>query len=176
MNIVLIGYRGAGKSTVGRRVAGHLGRKFLDTDDLVERREGRSIRAIVQSSGWGRFRAMEKEIIREAASGDDLVIAPGGGAIVDPENLARLKSNGWVLWLKADSEVLLSRIGRSRMSPDLRPSLTGRGTLEEVREVLAARDPLYQNAADAQVDTTRLSLDEVVERIVSFVKPRREGM
>jgi shikimate kinase len=175
MNLVLIGFRGAGKSTVGRRIAGRLGREFIDTDDLVEKREVRSIREIVHTSGWNHFRAVEKKVIAELAAGDGLVIAPGGGAVVDQENVARLKRNGWMLWLKADPEVLLSRLDLGRADANRRPSLTGKGTLEELREVLGGRESLYEGAADVTIDTTKMSEDEVVTRILSLVSSR-EGI
>ncbi len=174
MNIVLIGYRGAGKSTVGRRVAGILGRKFVDTDELVEKREGCSIRDLVQSSGWGRFRSAEKNIIAEVAAADGLVIAPGGGAVVDGGNVARLKGNGWMLWLKADAEILQKRLNHNRRSRDRRPSLTGKGTLEELREVLRDREALYEEAADVQIDTSGMREDEVVAKILRLLGDRRE--
>lgn len=172
MNVVLIGYRGAGKSTVGRRLATRLGREFVDTDDLLEKRHGALIRDIVKSRGWGHFRAMEKRIIEEISSGDNLVIAPGGGAVLDDENVRSLKKNGLVIWLKADRQVLYKRTGEDPRTISSRPTLTGKGTLEEFEEVMAYREPFYQKAADIQLDTVDLELEEVVERILSILLER----
>ncbi len=172
MNIVLIGYRGAGKSSVGRRVAGRLRKGFVDTDELVESREGRSIKEIVDSAGWARFRKLEKAVIAETALRDGLVIAPGGGAVADGENVARLKANGRILWLKAGCETLAERLSRNIRAHGRRPSLTGRDIVEELRDVLAEREPLYERAADDEIDTTALSEDEVVEKIMEIVNVR----
>jgi shikimate kinase len=172
MNIVLIGYRGAGKSTVGRRLATRLGREFVDADDLLEKRQGALIRDIVKSLGWEHFRAMEKRIIEEISSGDNLVIAPGGGAVLDDENVRSLKKNGLVIWLKADRQVLYRRMGEDPRTISSRPTLTGKGTLEEFEEVMAFREPFYQKAADIQLDTVDLEVEEVVERILSILLER----
>ncbi len=99
MNIVLIGYRGAGKSAVGEKLAARLGKEFVDADDLLEKREGRRIREIVESQGWQYFRALEKEILSEVAARDNLVIAPGGGAVLDMANVKALQKNGLIIWL-----------------------------------------------------------------------------
>ncbi len=176
MNVVLIGYRGAGKSTVGRRLAKRLGKRFMDTDDLLEKREGSSIRDIVRSSGWNHFRAMEKQIIKEAAGQDDLVIAPGGGAVLDAENLGSLKRNGLIIWLKAEPRIHHQRLLLSKRTGKSRPPLTGKGTLAEVAEVLAAREPFYEEAADIRIDTTMLNKEEVLERILSSLPNRAERM
>ena len=91
MNLVLIGYRGSGKSTVGRRLAASLKMTFVDTDDLIEEREGISITDIVKSHGWGHFRKLENHVIEEISKKDLLVIAPGGGAVLDTDNVKALK-------------------------------------------------------------------------------------
>jgi len=170
MNIVLIGYRGAGKSTVGSRLAIRMGKGFVDTDDLVEERQGASIRDIVESNGWGHFRAAEKRIIEEVSRKDNLIIAPGGGAVLDPENVRALRENGLIIWLKADREVLCRRIGHDSRSDARRPTLTGKGALEEFAEVMASRNPFYERAADAEIDTSGLDVEEVIGAVLSIME------
>jgi shikimate kinase len=173
MNIVLIGYRGAGKSTVGKMLAARAGRTFVDTDERVERQCGSSIGDIVQSKGWQHFRNLEKGVIEEICRGDELIIAPGGGAVLDPANVRALKKDGILIWLKADAEVLGRRINQDPHTPASRPSLTGKGTLEDLQEVLVMRNPFYAAAADVQVDTSALSLEETAEKVWSIVQKRR---
>ena len=173
MNIVLIGYRGAGKSTVGRMLAARAGKRFVDADELVEKHYGASISDIVQSKGWQHFRDLEKGAIEEICQGDHLIIAPGGGAVLDPANVQSLKKNGFVIWLKADGEVLSRRMNLDPRTPAGRPTLTGKGALEEFQDVLAVRNPYYARAADVQVDTSALNLEEVVEKVCSILQERK---
>jgi shikimate kinase len=175
MNIVLIGYRGAGKSAVGRMLAARTGGKFVDADDLVEKQCGASIRDIVQSKGWQHFRDLERGIIEEICREDQLIIAPGGGAVLDPANVRSWKKNGLVIWLQADGEVLEKRMNQDPRTPAGRPTLTGKGAMEEFQEVLAARIPYYAQAADVQVDTSALSLEDVVARVWSIVQERKRA-
>ena len=172
MNIVLIGYRGAGKSTVGRRLAALTKKEFVDTDDLVEERHGARISDIVKSWGWEHFRAMEKRIIEEISSGDNLVIAAGGGVVLDPANVISLKRNGLVIWLKADRQVLYKRMDLDPRTKASRPTLTGKGALEELGDIMAAREPFYEKAAEIQFDTADLGVEEVVESILPIIKDR----
>jgi len=176
MNIVLIGYRGAGKSVVGSRLAIRMGKGFVDTDNQVEERQGASIRDIVESYGWEHFRAAEKKIIEEVSHNDDFIIAPGGGAVLDPENVVSLKKNGLIIWLKADREILCQRIDRDSRTVGSRPTLTGKGAMEEFGEVMAVRNPFYEQAADAEIDTTDMDLEEVVEALLSTIREKMGGV
>ena len=176
MNIVLIGYRGAGKSAVGAELASRAGIDFVDTDDLVEKHQGASIRDIVAAGGWEHFRAVEKKIIGEISRKDNLIIAPGGGAVLDPENVRSLKENGLIIWLKADREILCQRIERDPRSAGRRPTLTGKGALEEFGEVMSVRNPLYERAADAKIDTAGLNVEEVAEAVLSVIREKTGGL
>ena len=176
MNIVLIGYRGAGKSTVGGRLALRMGNEFVDTDNQVEERQGASIRDIVESHGWDHFRAVEKTVVQENSEKDNLIIASGGGVVLDPENVASLKKNGLIIWLKADREILCQRIDRDSRTVGSRPTLTGKGTMEEFGEVMAVRNPFYERAADAEIDTTGMDLEEVVEALLSIIREKKGGL
>lgn len=106
MNIILIGYRCSGKTTVGRILAQDMKRDLMDTDRLIEEKTRLSIPLYVSQKGWRRFRELEREIIRELATQDNLVIGTGGGVVMDRENVKTLKRNGWVVWLKADSSII----------------------------------------------------------------------
>jgi len=172
MNIVLIGYRFAGKSTVGSRLAARLQMKFVDTDNLIEERHGVLISDIVKSYGWEYFRAMEKQIIEEISNQDHSVIAPGGGAVLEAENVKALRRNGLIIWLKADSEAIRKRIEQDPRPFVRRPSLTGKGVLEELEEVMAYRKPFYERAAGVELDTSNLDVEAVVEAVLKILQER----
>jgi len=174
MNIVLIGYRGSGKSRVGRRLASRMGSKFIDTDDLIESKEGK-ISDMVKSRGWDYFRAIEKRMIEEISREDNLVIALGGGAVLDADNVVNLERNGLIVWLKADSEVLRKRMTEDHRTFVSRPTLTGKGTVEELEEVMAYRNPFYEKAAKIQFDTSSLDVEAVAEKIVTILKETVRG-
>jgi shikimate kinase len=166
MNIVLIGYRGAGKSAVGRRLAARLGRTLVSTDAEVVKRADRTIPEIVAKEGWEYFRDLESDICRELADRDQLVIDTGGGAILRPQNVEALKKNGTVFWLEASVETITKRIGRDTQ----RPSLTGtKSFVDEIQDVLRERTPQYQAAADHVIRTEDQPIDQLVETLLTFV-------
>ncbi len=166
VNIVLIGYRCTGKTSVGRTLSDKLGKEFVDTDTLIERRAGRSIDKMVAEDGWDRFRKIESEIIAEVSRRDEQVIATGGGIVMDWRNVENLGKNGRLIWLKGDAEVIRRRMGDDRQAKVVRPSLTGIDPLEEIRQVLSLRIPLYERAASFSVDTSGSSIQEVAETII----------
>lgn len=168
MNIVLIGYRGSGKSETGSALAARLGWPCVSTDALIAAAAGMPIADFVAARGWDAFRDLETRIVAETAERDSTVIDTGGGAVVRPENAARLRKNGYVVWLRAAAETIRDRIGADTG----RPSLTGaKSFLDEIGEVLAERTPLYQSAADASVDTDGKVPDtiagEILERLAA---------
>ncbi|MEO0249961.1 MAG: shikimate kinase [candidate division WOR-3 bacterium] len=171
MNLVLIGHRCAGKTTVGKRVADRLRRRFVDTDDLLQQRYG-PIRTIVETGGWPYFRLLEKRIIKEISNQDDLVIAPGGGFVLDPDNVTALKKKGFLIWLKAEPQVLYARMMNDPRTLAQRPSLTGKGMMEETEELIATRAPLYGRAAEVQLDTSTLDVETVMQRVLSIFKEK----
>ena len=166
MNIVLIGYRCSGKTVVGKILARELGRAFLDTDALIEERSGRSIERMISTKGWDQFRETEKRLVEEVSRRNNLVIATGGGIVMDGENVKNLKQNGWVVWLKGEPEVLKERMAKEQGSGRVRPSLTGADPLEEIREVLNVREPFYEQAGDLVVDTSSLSIRDAADLII----------
>ncbi|MEO8047677.1 MAG: shikimate kinase [Nitrospirota bacterium] len=166
MNIVLIGYRGAGKSAVGRRLAARLGRTLVSTDAEIVKRAHRSIPEIIAQDGWEYFRDLESDICRELANRDQLVIDTGGGAILRVHNVEVLKKNGTVFWLEASVGTITKRIGGDTQ----RPSLTGtKSFVDEIQDVLRERTPKYQAAADHVIRTDDLPIDQLVERLLTLV-------
>ena len=166
MNIVLMGYRGTGKSTVGRLLAARLGRELVSTDAEIVKRAQRTIPEIVAQEGWEYFRDLESVICRELASRDQLVIDTGGGAILRAQNVEALKKNSTVFWLTASVETIAKRIGGDNQ----RPSLTGtKSFVDEIQDVLRERTPKYQAAADHSIATDDRSINQLVETLLSLV-------
>ena len=175
MNIVLIGYRCSGKTAIGKMLVRELRRGFLDTDSLIEKNTGCSIEMIISRHGWDYFREIEKRLVEEVSRGDNLVIATGGGVVMDKENVKNLKENGWIVWLKGESEVLKARMDNEQKSGKIRPSLTGADPLEEIKQVLEERTPLYEQAANLVVDTTSFSLMEAASSIIKALPKGLQG-
>lgn len=171
MSIVLIGYRGSGKSTVGQKLANRLWQDLVDTDQLVVKKAGKSIKEIFEQDGEARFRELESEVVREVAKLQDVVISLGGGAILKEENRAALKESGHkIIYLKCEPEELYRRIQADEATSLMRPSLTGSGgSLEEVEQVLAQREPIYRSVMTAELDVTNLSVEDAVVYIVRLL-------
>jgi shikimate kinase len=171
MSIFLIGYRGSGKTTIGRKLADRLWQTFVDTDELIVRKAGKSIREIFEQDGEATFRDLETEIVREVALLSDHVVALGGGAVLREENRAALKKDGHkVIYLKCDPEEVHRRIHADQTTADMRPSLTNLGGgIEEIRKVLAEREPIYRQTMTAELDVTHLSPEDAVVYIVRLL-------
>ena len=166
MNLVLIGYRGTGKSTVGKILAERLGWELVSTDAEIIRRARLSVPDIVQRFGWDHFRDLESEVCRDLAGKEGLIIDSGGGAILRQQNVDYLKKNGVLIWLTATVRTIADRIGGDTQ----RPSLTGtKSFTEEVEEVLRERQPKYKAAANHMIETDGRSVTEVVEAILALV-------
>jgi shikimate kinase len=163
MNIVLIGYRGTGKSHVGRLLSEKLSFPYVSVDKAIALRAGMSIPEIVSQFGWPGFRERESLEVKEISVWDSIVIDCGGGVVERPENIATLRDNGCLIWLKASVPTIVARIeGGSD-----RPALTdGKSFTEEVAEVLERRTPLYRSAAMYEIDTDSLAPEEIAEQIV----------
>jgi shikimate kinase len=166
MNILLIGYRGTGKSAVAGLVAERIGWQWLDADVELERRAGKSIAAIFHEDSETAFRHLESEILAELVQLDRHVLALGGGVVLRAENRALLKQAGNVVWLTADPEAILARIAADPTTAARRPNLTAAGGLEEIRTLLAQREPFYRECASAVVDTSGRSLADVADAVV----------
>jgi len=172
VNLVLIGYRGTGKTVVGRALSERLGRAFFDADDYIEKKAGRTIKEMVAAEGWPFFRAREKEAIRQLSDLENCVIAPGGGAVMDKDNVAFLGNRGRFVLLKADINTTIQRIQGDEKSSEQRPDLLGGDIYEETETLLKERMPVYEDVADISVDTSQLSIDEVVEKIVQHMESK----
>jgi len=164
MNVVLIGMRGSGKSTVGRFLADMLMRSLTDTDEIIMSRAGGSITEMVARSGWDRFREIEAAVAAEAAAAYDQVIVTGGGTVTRPENMARLKQNGVVVWLQAGIDELLRRTAGNQDRP---PLVKGRILRQDMEITFNERLSLYAGAADIKVDTEGRSPAAIAGTITS---------
>ncbi len=162
-NIVLTGFMGTGKTSVGREVAARLGRPFVDLDDLIVARTGKSIPEIFAQDGEAAFRALEADLCREMGQPAGLVIAVGGGAVVNPANREALAAGGVLICLDASPETLLARIG----DDENRPMLAGDDRGGRLRALLAQRGPAYA-AIPHHVDTTRLSVEAAAEQVMGI--------
>lgn len=160
-NVVLVGFMGSGKSSVGRLVARTLRSRFVDTDRLVADRAGREITDIFAAHGEPWFRQEESRALRLLLGGSGLVVATGGGIVTVPENLPALKKLGFVVWLTAAEEVIWERVSRNKH----RPLLHTENPRETIRSLIEKRNPLYETVADLTVDTSVLTHAEVAERI-----------
>ena len=158
--IVLMGFMGTGKSEVGRRLAQRLGRAFVDTDQLVEERAGKRVAAIFAEDGEAVFRTLEREAVADAVARGGAIVSVGGGAVLDPENVRRLRAAGTLVYLTARPEIILRRIGDATSRPLLKDDPHA-----AVSRLLAERGPVYAAAADVTVDTSERSAAEVVEEI-----------
>lgn len=157
-NIIFIGFMGTGKSVVASRLAKRLGRGFIDTDSCIEHEAGMPIARIFATEGEAAFRQREKQALTRACQRKGLVIATGGGAIVDSENAATLKASGPVICLTARPEVILRRI----QSDTTRPLLQGPHPLAKIQHLMADRAEAYARA-DITIDTSSVGPDAVVE-------------
>ena len=168
MNIILTGFMGTGKTSVGKRLAKRLGWRFIDLDQLIEAAAGMPITRIFAERGEAVFRRLERRCIGRVIHGQQQVIATGGGAVLDPQNRARLRVSGPVVCLTARPQAIVERIGRRL---DARPLLRGHANpLPRIRHLLQRRAKAYA-LADVTIDTTNLSVDEVAERVWAQVSP-----
>lgn len=165
MNVVLIGYRATGKSTVGRHLAFKLGLPFFDTDALVEKKMKMSIAEIVAARGWDFFRAREKEAVQSLENQPTCVISTGGGVVLDRENVTYLKKNGFLVWLNAPLNDIVVRLNNKRPGIVTRPQFTDWNIVEETIKMVNERYPLYEQAADYTVETADKSIIGVGEEI-----------
>ena len=167
--LVLIGYRGTGKSTVGRIIAERTLCPFIDVDTEIERRAERSIRSIFDAEGEAGFRRIESATLGDLTTDPALrggTLATGGGAILAEGNRVALREFGLVIWLTADPETLTRRLAGARQNLADRPALTTAGTLDEVATVLEARTPLYRATADVTIESAGRSVYEVAEAVL----------
>jgi 3-phosphoshikimate 1-carboxyvinyltransferase len=164
-NITLTGMRGSGKSSVGRNIARKLHRKFIDTDDEIEKQEKMKISKIVKKHNWFYFRKKEKYVVRRISKMDNVVISTGGGVILDKENVSALKKKNEIVFLKCDLDVLQKRLEKSKTK---RPSLTSQSDLkEEINEIWNKRKESYEKSADIIFDVSKdIGVELKAEKII----------
>jgi shikimate kinase len=169
MIITLIGYRGSGKTTVAKPLAERLGWNWVDADAALEAAAGCTIREIFEQEGEPGFRRRERETISQLLRQDRLVLAAGGGAILNADTRHDIKAAGPVIWLRAPVDVLYSRIAGDSTTAQRRPALAGGGK-QEIETLLAAREPLYRECATLTIDTSAAGTGEIVEQICREVQ------
>lgn len=165
-NVVLIGFMGTGKTAIGKRLAQALGKQFIDTDQEIERVTGMTIAQIFNRHGEIRFRSEEKLAIKRACSSSNAVIATGGGAVLDKENIATIKGCGRVICLTARPEVIQNRIKRK----DNRPLLQKDKSIGKIKELLSEREACYRKCAEIFFDTSDEEHEQVVSRVLNFLR------
>jgi len=170
-NIVLIGFMGCGKSSIGRRLAKRMNYRFLDSDDLIiARAQGTSISELFAEEGEERFRDRESAELRELVDAKDIVLATGGGAILREENRALLHRIGRIVWLHANPEILFERASRNRK----RPLLNVENPRSSFNALLESRTPIYEATADIQIDATGLPHEQTIKDIVRALELDRD--
>lgn len=171
MNIILIGMRGSGKSTVGKLLADKLRRSLIETDELVEKKASGKLSDFIRKNGWEKFRSVESKVVGDVTKMDNVIISTGGGVVENPENIKILAQNGFIIYLKTNIDILLTRIGKDKN----RPLLTDAKNMEQdLQNVFRKRKNLYENAAQLIVATDSKTVHMVVEEIIMHLKKERK--
>jgi shikimate kinase len=165
--IILTGFMGAGKSTVGRILASRLGYTFIDTDNCIVDREGCSITDIFAGKGESYFREVEREVLACELKQDNQVISTGGGAVISSENRRMMRRSGYVVNLNATPDSILARLGQEAE----RPLLQGAKNIEYIEKMLSEREPYYADS-DIRIDTSGKNVEDVVREILLFLETR----
>lgn len=152
-NLILVGPMGAGKSSIGKRLAERFGLRFVDVDQVIVERTGATIPVLFEHVGEAGFRQRERELLAEILQGEGQLVSTGGGAVIDPGNRRLIRERGFVVWLRVSVDSQLKRVGRDRN----RPLLQTEDREQVLRELSAAREPLYREVADLSLDTDGLS-------------------
>ena len=171
-NVALIGFMGVGKTAVGEALAKKLNRKFVELDLLIEQKAGKSIPEIFQQDGEVAFRELEIEATREVAKEKHMVIACGGGVVLNKINIDRLREESRIVCLTASPRVILERVSGE---PWGRPLLKVDNPSSAIQGLLRFREPFYEISADIKIDTSKLDIDSVTEQIIDRIK-RDEGL
>ncbi len=164
-NISLIGFMATGKTFVGKNLAQKLDKEYVDVDSLIVKESGKSIPRIFEEDGEIRFRELEMEIVKKVSGRKDIVIDCGGGVVLNKINIDRLKQNSNIILLTASPEVILERILKEKGK---RPLLEIPDRMEEIKRLLSFREPFYNRSCDYKIDTSNLTVDEVVDKILKI--------
>ncbi len=168
MKIFLIGYRCTGKTTVGRMLAEQLESEFMDTDQYICQKTGMTIHQIVESSGWEKFRDLEKKALFSVQHiMEDMVVATGGGIVLDQDNRNFIRSKGRCIWLDADVRTIAHRMANDPATRDSRPCLSENSSIsDEISAMLNKRKPLYKKTADIKIFVKTYSPEQIVTMII----------
>ncbi|WP_445494707.1 shikimate kinase AroL [Photorhabdus sp. SF281] len=168
--LFIVGARGAGKTTIGKRLANELSYTFIDTDHHIQQISNMTIADIVNQQGWQQFRQLETKALQQVSQ-SNRVISTGGGIILSTENRQYMRQNGTVIYLQTSADILAERLMQQPESTQ-RPSLTGKSIVEEMEEVLTARENLYCECADHIIDA-QLSPERIIACVKEIILPRR---
>jgi shikimate kinase len=166
-NIALIGFMAVGKSAVGKLLAEKTGKAFVEVDSLIEQKAGKPVSRIFKEEGEIVFREYEIELIKEVSKQKNLVLACGGGIVLNTINIDRLKQESVLIWLTASVPSILERL---KTTGDTRPLITGKDRENQVRSLFNYRQPFYERAAEMQVDTSDLTVKQVADYIMAKLK------
>ena len=166
-SIALIGFMGTGKTSVGRDLAGYLGKTFFELDVLIQRKAGKDIASIFREDGEIAFRELEIETVKDVSKEENAVIACGGGVVLNKINIDRLKQGALVVHLEASPRIILKRTSGDS---EERPLLATENPANTIRELMRYRRPFYRRAADISVNTSGLDIHSVVLQIVARIK------
>ena len=157
---------GAGKTTIGKQLSKKLSASFYDSDHEIEQRTGANISLIFEIEGETGFRKREAQVLAELVQLDNIVLSTGGGAVLDPENRKKLNENGLVVYLKSTPEKLYKRTMNDRK----RPLLQGEDRLMQIKKILTEREPLYLSLAHEVIDTDKLTIKQILQKILNIIE------
>ncbi len=171
--IILTGFRATGKSTVGRLLARQLNCRFIDTDMVLGEKLGSSIAQYVSQNGWAAFRRREGELLAELAEISGVVIATGGGAVLNEQQWLRFRQHSLVIWLRADAAVIRERMAADPATKEQRPVLNNGSIIAEAGTILLEREPLYQRSSDWEIETVAVEPAELVQHILGLAAGKK---
>ncbi len=174
MKIFLIGYRCTGKTTAGQILAHNNGFDFIDLDQAIEQESKLNITQIIAKYGWDQFRRLESRALFNLKDNANLVVATGGGIITNDENLELIKNSGFCIWLYADIKTILHRLKNDINTLSSRPSLLGKDVMEETKEFLIQRKPLYEKCAHVKINTKDKTPEQIANIISRRIKHARQ--
>ena len=164
-NIFLIGPMGSGKTTIGKKLANRVSKKFYDSDDEIKKNTGADIPLIFEIEGDSGFRVREKKVISELVLLDNIVLSTGGGTILDNENRNMLAENGLIIYLKSSAERIYKRTSGDKSRPLLQVS----DRLGRIKEILAERESIYKSLADEIIEIDTIGINEIIKKILEII-------